>query len=68
VYFTYSEVFSSLGNQGFLGFYKGNLIGLSHFWLSSFIKLNIFDILDQRRYYGLDIQKEKIKFALSEDI
>ena len=38
VYMTYREAFKALKNQGILGFYKGNLFGLSHVWMNSYMR------------------------------
>lgn len=41
VYSSYREVFRGLMNQGFLGFYKGNLAGAFHLAASFFFKKNL---------------------------
>ena len=50
VYLTYREAFLGLANQGFLSFYKGNLLNLLHLTLGTNIKLNIFYLLDYSQY------------------
>lgn len=35
---------------GLLGFYKGNLIGLTHTWINNFLRFNSFDMLDYSEF------------------
>ena len=41
IYSSYREVFKALGNQGFLGFYKGNLAGSLHLIGSFLVKKSL---------------------------
>jgi len=51
VYTSYKEVFQALANQGLLGFYKGNLIGLGHQWLTTFWRVGATHNLEYGNYH-----------------
>ncbi|EAR91059.1 carrier protein (macronuclear) [Tetrahymena thermophila SB210] len=50
VYGTYMEVFRGLSNQGLLGFYKGNFVGLMYTFCNSTLRFNSIDMLDYSQY------------------
>ncbi len=50
VYSGYKEVLKALANQGLLGFYKGNLIGIIYHWMNSYLRFNSLDMLDYKNY------------------
>lgn len=50
MYGGYREVIKALANQGLLGFYKGNLTGVMHIWLNSYLRFNILDNLHYSNY------------------
>ncbi len=50
VYGSYAEVLKGLANQGILGFYKGNMIGLLHIWFNSYLRFNSLDMLDYENF------------------
>jgi hypothetical protein len=41
VYTSYRQVFTALGNQGLLGFYKGNALGLFHLFMTNNLKFQV---------------------------
>lgn len=42
VYSGYYETYKALSKQGLLGFYKGNFLGISHSFINSIIKVEIY--------------------------
>ncbi len=50
VYSSYGECIRGLLNQGFLGFYKGNMVGIGHACMTSYFKFHTFDMLDFEDY------------------
>lgn len=53
VYASYKEAFQSIANQGLLGFYKGNLLGLVHTWANSFLRFQAFQYIEGLNYQPL---------------
>jgi hypothetical protein len=51
VYTSYKEVFQALANQGLLGFNKGNLLGLTHNWLTTFWRVGAMHNLEYGNYH-----------------
>ncbi len=50
VYSSYMECIKGLFNQGFLGFYKGNMVGIGHTCMTSYFKFHTYDMLDFEDY------------------
>jgi hypothetical protein len=50
VYNSYREVFQALANQGFLGFYKGNFLGILQMWMNSGFKFRMMRQLEAGNY------------------
>lgn len=51
VYTSYKEAFQALGNQGLLGFYKGNMLGLLHTWFGTFTRLQALHNLEYNNHH-----------------
>lgn len=47
-YASYSEVFRGLNDQGFLGLYKGNFLGVLYIWLNTLLKLQGGMLIEER--------------------
>lgn len=63
-YASYKEAFQGLANQGLLGFYKGNLLGLLHIWTNSFLRFQVFNIIESQKIKALDEAHYLAKGAL----
>ena len=50
IYGSYAEVWRGLSNQGFLGFYKGNFLGLAYTLCNSSVRFSTINMLDYSNY------------------
>jgi len=50
VYLTYQEAFKALANQGILGFYKGNMVGLAHAWFNTYLKFTLMNVIEMKTF------------------
>lgn len=50
VYLNYREAFKALQNQGILGFYKGNFLGLCHIWMTTYMKFAVSNMINFKNY------------------
>lgn len=49
-YSSYPEVFRGLNDQGFLGLYKGNLLGVVYTWLNTLLKLQGGMLIEEKAW------------------
>lgn len=67
VYMTYKEAYKALVNQGVLGFYKGNLIGLTHTWLNSYLKFSLMNMFNLKDYDKIEHEAPILKGFFSRE-
>jgi len=65
---TYKEAFKALSNQGILGFYKGNLVGLAHFWMNSYLRFSMMNALDFFNYTKQEKESVVLKALFSKKL
>ena len=65
MYLNYKEAYKALSNQGILGFYKGNGVGLVHLWMNSYAKYSLMNALDLFNYTKQERESVILKAAFS---